>query len=318
MKSFLYMIRLKYNLALCFTAFLPFLQLQAQIITPWDQNRLPQNEAHGVISYIDETDMSEQAMFQDWNNTLSAFSDIKEITDEDIRNEIKSNGSITEKIRQVFLNGRQLNLPSNIDENGVDLYMLTDEGISIYMAMLAPAFYQETTPDIIKWIRYYACNRHSYTQRMFERYETWQERISESFRSKGVPEEIAELCLIESGCTYSALSKAGALGMWQIMPATGRDWGMTVTKDTDDRLNPILSTEIAGKILADNYRKTGDWTLAIAAYNCGAGRIQKKRQSLGTNEWLKMKESLPKETQQYIPALLAIHYIWKYKERLGF
>lgn len=290
---------------------------QAQVITSWDESRLPKSEARGVISYIDETDMAKESEIQDWNNTLTAFDYIKEVSNNDIKEEIKTNNSISENIRQVFLNGKKLNLPSCIDENGVDLYMLTDEGISIYMALLAPIYYQETTQDIIKWIRYYACNKHSYTERLFKRYKDWQPRIAACFATRGVPTEIAELCLIESGCTYSALSKAGALGMWQIMPETGEGWGMTINSVVDDRLDPVKSTEVAAKILDKNYENTNDWTLAIASYNCGAGRVNKVKRIYGSSEWHELKYHLPKETQQYIPALLAIHYVWNYRDKLG-
>ena len=113
---------------------------QAQIITSWEDNRLPKSEVKGIISYIDETDMSKQSEIQDWNNTLTAFEYIKEVSDEEIKEEIKNNDSITESIKQVFLNNKQLNLPTCIDENGIDLYMLTDEGISIYMMFDNAAF----------------------------------------------------------------------------------------------------------------------------------------------------------------------------------
>lgn len=106
--------------------------------------------------------------------------------------------------------------------------------------------------------------------------------------------------------------------MWQIMPATGEGWGMTITSVTDDRLDPVKSTQVAAKILAKNFTYTNDWTLAIASYNCGPGRVQKVQKACNTIEWLELKYRLPKETQQYIPALLAIHYVWNYRDKLGF
>lgn len=287
----------------------------AQVITSWDESRLPKNGSQSVISYIEQSDMSE---FQSWDNTLTAFDVIKEISNEEIKQEIANNNSVTDAIKKVFLNGQQLELPTNVNEEGIDLYMLTDEGISIYMALLAPIYYQETTQDIIKWIRYYAFNKRKYTEKLFSRYEQWQPRIAACFAANNVPTEIAELCLIESGCTYSALSSAGALGMWQIMPATGEGWGMTITSVTDDRLDPVKSTQVAAKILAKNFAYINDWTLAIASYNCGPGRVQKVQKACNTIEWLELKYRLPKETQQYIPALLAIHYVWNYRDKLGF
>ena len=128
--------------------------------------------------------------------------------------------------------------------------------------------------------------------------------------------ELSELCLIESGCTYEAESSAGAMGMWQIMPATGRSFGLEVTSFKDDRKDPVLSTQAAAKILLANYHKLGEWTLAAAAYNCGSGRIRAELKR-GNQDWEHMKGSLPKETSQYIPSLLAIHYVWTYREQLN-
>ena len=131
-------------------------------------------------------------------------------------------------------------LPEIIDENGIDLFLLTKDGITIYMAMDAPSYLQETDDDLVKWIRYYAYQKRNYTARLFKRYEQWEARIKDEFSSRGVPEEIAELCMVESGCTYEAVSPVGAVGMWQIMPETGRAYKLTINQFLDERKNPFL------------------------------------------------------------------------------
>lgn len=285
----------------------------AQISSLCQADTLPGYGAVGIISDI-ENDSAQQGQFLDWSTTLGNFSDIATITQQELQAKMSNETNVEKNLTK---NGKTLRLPSYIDENGIDLYMLTDEGISIYMALLAPAYWQETSPDIIKWIRFYAWNNRERTRKIFKRYSAWEEYIKETFHSRGIPEEIAELCIVESGCTYKAKSSAGALGMWQIMPETARAWGMTVNAQKDDRTDPIKSTKVAAKILADNYRIVKDWTLCIAGYNCGMGRINSTITKANSRYWPTVKPYLPQETQQYIPSLLAVHYVWNYREELG-
>ena len=284
------------------------LPVRGQIISEW-------NQGGGVVTHMGENTISEddyaaEGIFSDWNDTVRDF------TAYDGNTELDSLPAERKEYRQVkTLRGMTLNLPEIIDENGIDVYLLTTEGITIYLALDEPVYYQEPDDEIVKWIRYYAYEKRKYTATVFRRYKDWEPRIKAYFRSQGVPEELAELCLIESGCTYKALSPAGAYGMWQIMPDTGRSYGMTITGYRDDREDPVLSTQAAARILGSNYRRVGEWTLAAAAYNCGAGRVQKEM-NRGRNTWESMKGTLPKETSQYIPALIAMHYVWTYKEKL--
>lgn len=276
-----------------------------------------EGENRGVVTSmkegtVKEDDYAAKGIFNDWSDVLKDFSTYQ---DEKKMDEIRELKRPTGTV-QVQLKGKELQLPSYVDENGIDLYLLTTEGIKIYMALSGPTYFQEPDADVIKWVRYYAHRNRSQTRRIFKRYEKWEPLIKEYFRSVGVPPELSELCLIESGCTYEAESPAGALGMWQIMPATARHFGLEVSLYQDERKDPVLSTQAAAKILLANYRKLGEWTLAAAAYNCGAGRIQSEFNH-GRQEWNTIKSSLPKETSQYIPGLLAIHYVWTYRDKLN-
>lgn len=260
---------------------------------------------------VQEGDYAATGIFSNWNETINEFQNYdgdKEID--------KKFSQPTNTTTYKTLKGMTLRLPTMIDENGIDMYLLTTEGITIYMALDNPVYHQEPDDEIIKWIRYYAYERRKYTASVFRRYAKWEAFIKNNFGKAGVPEELAELCLVESGCTYEALSPAGALGMWQIMPDTGRSYGLAVNSYIDERRDPVKSTLAAARILASNYSRTGDWTLAAAGYNCGAGRILTEIKK-GRNTWERMKATLPKETSQYIPALLAMHYVWTYREKLG-
>ena len=285
-----------------------------QVINDW-------SNGSGIVTSVEEGAISEddfaaKGIISDWNNILEDFEKDKDRTEE-LDMEIKTLRVTRGEKMNVFTapDGTRYELPRILSPEGIDMFLLTREGMTIYMAFDAPVYMQDVTDDVLKWVRFYAYTRRHYTRKVFARYREWEPRIKNYFASVGVPEELAELCLIESGCTYGARSSAGAVGMWQIMPATGRAYGMRIDGSTDDRLDPVASTLTAAKILLKNYERTGEWTLAAAAYNCGAGRFTSAR-NRGL-PWSSVKPSLPKETQQYIPGLIAMHYVWTYRRELG-
>lgn len=284
----------------------------AQEVNTWETTR------GGVVTSMDEglvtwDDYAADGIIGDWSSTLKAFLDYEDSGAVD--EEIRAYGDEATLVRVTARDGRSFLLPRIVDDDGVDLFQLTRDGIEIYMALDGPVYLQDIDEEIVKWVRFYALQKRSWTHRVFSRYERWEPVIKDAFRAANVPEELAELCLIESGCTAGAVSHAGAVGMWQIMPATGRQYGMVVSDTRDDRRSPELSIPVAARILVDNRRATGDWTLAAAAYNCGAGRVGR---SGAGRTWESVRRTLPKETQQYIPSLLAMHYIWVYRKNLGF
>ncbi|MDE7344512.1 MAG: transglycosylase SLT domain-containing protein, partial [Alistipes sp.] len=99
--------------------------------------------------------------------------------------------------------------------------------------------------------------------------------IEEELIKEGLPVELRALPIIESGLSSTAVSHAGAAGLWQFMPSTGRSYGLEVNSLVDERCDPILSTKAACRYLKDLYRIYKEWSLAIAAYNCGPGNVNK-------------------------------------------
>ena len=275
--------------------------MNAQIVTDWNDNS-------GII----HTWKEEPETVQGFEEILTEFSET-----EDSFSSASSEDLPTIGRKTISINGKQAQVPTMI-EDGIDFYMLMPEGISIYMAASPTAFYEEPDKDTIKWIRYYAFYKRKYTARIFKRFMEWQRFISLTMAAEGVPEEVGLLCLIESGCTYTAVSKVGATGMWQFMPATAREMGLEVSERRDQRTDPVESTRAAAKYLKGLYKGFGNWTLAIASYNCGAGRTQSLVNRHKTKNWAELKSSFSTETQQYIPALQAIHYVWTYRKELGF
>lgn len=139
--------------------------------------------------------------------------------------------------------------------------------------------------------------------------------FEEALEKYGLPLELKYLPVIESGLRPSATSRVGAAGLWQFMIATGKRYGLEINTLVDERRDPIKSSEAAAHYLSDLYGMFGDWSLAIAAYNCGEGNVQKAIIRSGNQEkpdfWT-VYGRLPKETRGYVPAFIAATYIMNY------
>lgn len=147
------------------------------------------------------------------------------------------------------------------------------------------------------------------------------------FKSKGMPEELANLAIVESGYRPNAVSSAGAAGAWQFMPQTGLKYGLTQDWWQDERLDPYKATEAAANYLQKLYNDFGDWPTAIAAYNAGEGKMSRALKGTGgkdffeakeLNHRLDEKEQLREETKQYVPRFLAVTKIMRNLPDLGF
>jgi membrane-bound lytic murein transglycosylase D len=138
--------------------------------------------------------------------------------------------------------------------------------------------------------------------------------IFEEYLAKyNIPMEMKYLAIVESALNPTAISSAGAGGLWQFMVGTGKMYGMEVTSYQDDRFDAYKSTEAACKYLRFLYDTFGDWQLALAAYNSGPGNVNKAiRRSGGKKDFWAIKPFLPKETQGYVPAFIAVNYVMNY------
>ncbi|MFT5765234.1 MAG: membrane-bound lytic murein transglycosylase D, partial [Saprospiraceae bacterium] len=133
--------------------------------------------------------------------------------------------------------------------------------------------------------------------------------IDDSLRKYNLPRELKYMVIIESRCDIKVKSPAGAVGLWQFMPRTARKYGLKIDNYVDERCDPYKSTSAAMKYLSDLYARFGDWTLAIASYNCGEGRMQQAMRKAKSRNFWKVRKELPKETQLYIPKFIAATYL---------
>jgi membrane-bound lytic murein transglycosylase D len=137
------------------------------------------------------------------------------------------------------------------------------------------------------------------------RYRSLIQRILDD---EGVPQELIYLAQVESGFLPRARSNKQAVGMWQFVQFRGREYGLLQTPGTDDRLDPEKATRAAARHLHDLYAMFGDWYLAMAAYNCGPGCVQRAVERTGYADFWELQRlhALPKETANYVPAILAL------------
>ncbi len=196
--------------------------------------------------------------------------------------------------------------------------LIPDFSDSVYMQRLAeiPTVVDLTYNRIVKnYINVYSRKRREQVRVMLGLSDYYFPLFEEIFDLYGVPYEIKYLSVIESALNPRAVSRVGAVGAWQFMYSTGKAYGLTINSLVDQRRDPIAATHAAAKFLADLYEIYHDWTLALAAYNCGPGNVNKAiRRSGGKRNFWDIYYYLPRETRGYVPAFIAATYIMNYYE----
>jgi membrane-bound lytic murein transglycosylase D len=168
---------------------------------------------------------------------------------------------------------------------------------------------------IRSFIDYFTVRNRNYTLVMERRQRLYFPIFEEILAKHGVPQEIKYLAVVESGLNPNAISPAGAAGLWQFMPATGRSFGLYIDEYVDERFDPYKSTEAACKYLKQLYGAFSDWELAMAAYNCGPGNVRRaiRRSGYKDNFW-DVYNNLPRETRGYVPQYVALTYAMNHFE----
>jgi len=167
--------------------------------------------------------------------------------------------------------------------------------------------------EVKSFIELYAVKKRDLTAKMLGLAEIYFPMIEEVLDKYDMPLEIKYLAVVESALNPSAGSKAGAKGLWQFMYGTGKVYGLHVSSLVDDRFDPYQSTVAACEHLSDLYDIYHDWSLALAAYNSGAGNVNRAlRRAGGTNNYWAVWPFLPRETRGYVPAFIAVNYVMNY------
>lgn len=163
------------------------------------------------------------------------------------------------------------------------------------------------------YIDLYANRRPVLTSRVLGLSQLYFPMFEQVFDQQQLPLEFKYLAIVESALNPIAVSPAGATGIWQFMYQTGKMYDLKINSTIDERRDPYKSTQAAAKYFKDMYEIYQDWLLVIAAYNCGARNVNKAilRSGGKTNFW-QIKKYLPKETQGYVPAFIAVNYVMNY------
>jgi membrane-bound lytic murein transglycosylase D len=182
-------------------------------------------------------------------------------------------------------------------------------------------------PRVDYWIGQFQNN-----ERMNERYQgfldragAWVPMMMDRLEERGMPLDLIYLSMVESGFRPDAVSSAGAVGLWQFLRATGQEYGLDVDRAVDERRDPVRATEAGLDYLQRLHDRFGSWYLAMAAYNGGQNRVARiMRQSLGREkarsgqDYYRILSRLPRETQDYVPLIIAAGRIAKDPEAYGF
>lgn len=167
------------------------------------------------------------------------------------------------------------------------------------------------------WLEYFSNNIHDSFARYLARSTSWLPYLKEQLREAGLPEDLAYLALIESGFSTQAVSRAGAVGPWQFMSYTGREYGLRIDRWVDERRDYERSTQAAIAYLSDLHAMFGSWFLAAAGYNGGQGRVGRSMLRDNTANFWELT-GLHSETKNYVPKLIAATIIAKEPEKYGF
>ncbi|MDA2918441.1 LysM peptidoglycan-binding domain-containing protein [Desulfobacterota bacterium AH_259_B03_O07] len=174
-------------------------------------------------------------------------------------------------------------------------------------------------PRVTYYIGYFQTSGRKFFEKWLERSGKYIPMMTEILKRKGLPPDLVYLAMIESGFNVKARSHAAAVGPWQFIKPTALRYGLRVDSWADDRMDPEKSTIAAANYLADLYDMFQSWELAAAGYNCGEHRVQAAIDQYNLYDyWLISEFTLPKETRDYVPKLMAALIITKNPEKYGF
>ena len=268
-----------------------------------------------------------------FDNVFKALAQLEEISENDELDKLKYQQMLTAVIeyydnKVVSIDHSQTGFSTAVFKEKVDNYIYSQnledlvnvEETVEFIEGHVPITYNKKVQSVIS---YYKRQGKSYIQQWLNREQKFKEIMLPILKEEGVPLELFYIPMIESGLRMDAKSFAAAVGPWQFIESTGKAYGLKKNFYVDERQDFEKSTRAAARYLKHLYNEFGDWYLAFAAYNGGEGRIHRHLNCKGCGYpsgklsfW--DLDKLPKETQNYIPSLMAIIFISKNPEKYGF
>ncbi len=194
-----------------------------------------------------------------------------------------------------------------------DLFIdISDEELEARILSVTNLLEPKFTSEVKSYLRVYLTARPEWTQTLLGRTSIYFPIFERKIEEKGMPNDVKFISIIESALRTSARSWVGAQGLWQFMPGTAKMNDLVIDKFVDEREDPYRATDAALEYLTELHGRYDDWALAIAAYNSGPGRVNQAIAISGVRNFWKLRNYLPKETRNYVPAFLAAAYMMKY------
>ncbi len=167
-------------------------------------------------------------------------------------------------------------------------------------------------PTVESYLRGYMLRNYRTTEVVLGRIPAYFPLFERLLAEEGLPDGLKYLAVVESALEPRALSRTGAGGLWQFMPTTARVYGLRIDERIDERAEPEKATRAAIAYLKEEYARFGDWSLVLASYNCGPGRVRRAIRRSGSKDFWKLSKYLPRETRNYVPAFVAATYLHTY------
>ena len=203
------------------------------------------------------------------------------------------------------------------NQNGTSWPEQISYDIPIRLLQMPAPFALEFNPEVGRQITDYLRQGRRETEKMLARTALYFPIFEHYLQKYQLPEELKYIPLLESRLRPAAESAAGAVGLWQFMPATAEHYRLHIDEYVDERMNPYQATEAAVIMLSSLYDELGDWSLVLAAYNCGPGRVRSAIRRTGCHNFWDIQYLLPRQTQRYLPALIATIYVARNYGRHG-
>ncbi len=173
---------------------------------------------------------------------------------------------------------------------------------------------------VSRWITFFQNNGKNFFRDWLEKSNKYMPIIQSQLKAAGLPTDLAYMVMIESGFSATAVSSSKAVGPWQFIGSTGKNYGLIQTHWLDERRDLIKSTQAAVKYLSNLHAEFGSWYLVAASYNMGEGGLRRQIKKYGTSDYWELvnRNALPQETQDYVPKILAALMIAKAPNLYGF